>query len=282
MITFSYFFTTQKHRDCILFSKNSKNIEYAKLFYDDSKGGVLNKKSLTLNEFDNTILDIKVHASENYLVALNDKHQIIINDINTGETTGVIDLNGHVDEIYNFDLDRSGLYLCVVCSLNKKNNTNNDLIFFETGTGNIVSMIKCIGMIYKIIFDYYGKYIITAGHKGEVSLWKLPYEMSNVIVNVLYEVERNIDFWDKFEIKYHNNNDINKYENLNVEDNKRGLKKEISMKDLGEVVDEGPHKGTQTNLVINANNGINVDKANPSLKVLSEISNDFKKDNINS
>ena len=276
MITFSYFFINQKHRDCILFSKNSKIIEYAKLFYDDNKGGILNKKSLALNEFDNTIFDIKVHASENYLVALNDKHQIIINDINTGEATAVIDLNGHVDEIYNFDLDRSGLYLCVICSLNKRNNTNNDLIFFETGTGNIISMIRCVGMIYKIIFDYYGKYIIMAGHKGEVSLWKLPYEMSNVIVNVLYEVERNVDFWEKFEIKYHNNNDINKYDNFNMEDNKKDLKKDMSIKDLGEVVDEGPHKGIQTNLDINVNNG---DKINPSLKVLSDISNDLKKDN---
>ena len=280
MITFSYFFNSQKHRDCIIFAKNSKNIEYAKLFYDDNKGGMLNKKSLTLNEFDNTILDIKVHASENYIVALNDKHQIIINDINTGETTAVIDLNGHVDEIYNFDLDRSGLYLCVVCSINKRNNANNDLIFFETGTGNIISMIRCVGMIYRIIFDYYGKYIIMAGHKGEVSLWKLPYEMSNVIVNVLYEVERNVDFWEKFEIKYHSNNDINKFDNFNVED-KKELKKEMPIKDLGEVVDEGPHKGIQTNFDINTNNGDNRDRTNPStsLKVLSDISNDLKKDN---
>ena len=115
-----------------------------------------------------------------------------------------------------------------------------------------------------------------AGHKGEVSLWKLPYEMSNAIVNVLYEVERNADFWDKFEIKYHSNNDINKYGNLNMDDNKKELKKDISMKDLGEVVDEGPHKGIQNNLDINNNNG---DTANPSLKVLSDISNDLKKEN---
>ena len=115
-----------------------------------------------------------------------------------------------------------------------------------------------------------------AGHKGEVSLWKLPYEMSNVIVNVLYEVERNVDFWEKFEIKYYSNNDINKYDNLNVEDNKKELKKDIYKKDLGEVVDEGPHKKIQTNLDISANNG---DKINPSLKVLSDISNDLQKDN---
>ena len=116
---------------CYFFCKNNKNIEYAKLFYDDKKGGILDKKSLTLNEFDNIILELKVHVCENYLVALNDKYQIIINDINTGEATAVIDLNGHVDEIYNFDLDQSVLYLCVVCSLNKRNYTNNDLIFLK-------------------------------------------------------------------------------------------------------------------------------------------------------
>jgi E3 ubiquitin-protein ligase HUWE1 len=100
--------------------------------------------------------------------------------------------------------------------------------------------------------------------------------MSNVIVNVLYEIERNVDFWEKFEIKYHSNNDINKYNNLNVEENRKELNEDIPMKDLGEVVDEGPHKGIQTKLDINSNNG---DKINPSLKVLSDISNDLKKDN---
>ena len=197
IINFSYFFKSPKHRDCIIFSKNTKNLEYSKLFYDENKNGILNKKNIILNEFDNTILDIKVHTSENYLIALNDKHKIIINELNNGETTAVIDLNGQVSEIYNLEIDRSGLYIAVLCSLIYKNynDKNNDLIIFEIGTGNIISYIKCIGAIYKAIFDYYGKFIILGSYKGELSLWKLPYEMSNVIINVLSEIEKNKDFW---------------------------------------------------------------------------------------
>ena len=289
IITFSYFFKSQKHRDCILFSKNNKNVEYSKLFYDEKKEGKLNKKSLTLNEFENTILDIKVHISENYLIALNDKHQIIINEINLGETTAVIDLNGHVREIYNFEIDRSGLYMGVICSLNNKmnNDMNTDLILFEIGTGNIISYIKCIGMVYKIMFDYYGKFIIMAGHKGDASLWKIPQEMTNVILNVLYELEKNNDFWEQFEIKYYSNKDQNNYEIM--EENKNEVKTEIPMNNVQEVEDNGPHKGIQTNLLNNDLNNINNNInnindgnkiINSSNNILNSLNNDIKPENF--
>ena len=42
MINFSYFFKNQKHRDCILFLKNQKNLEYSKLVYDGNENGMLN------------------------------------------------------------------------------------------------------------------------------------------------------------------------------------------------------------------------------------------------
>ena len=279
MINFSYFFKSQKHRDCILFLKNQKNLEYSKLFYDENKNGMLSKKNIILNEFENIILDVKVHTSENYLIALNDKYQIIINELSMGETTGVIDLNNQVKEIYNFEIDRSGLYLAVICSLkDKKNNDkNNDLIFFEIGTGNIISYIKCIGSIYKITFDYYGKFIIMGGDKGELSLWRLPYEMSNVIVNVLSEIENNKDFWEQFEIKYYKNQ-RNNYENIIMDSPVRINRTEYDQKYPEEVIDNGPHKGIQTagyNDVYNKGNKMN----NPTNKILNNLYNNIQKEN---
>ena len=282
IITFSYFFKSQKHRDCILFSKNNQNLEYSQLFYDEDNNGLLNKKTIIINEFENIILDVKVHISENYLIALNNKHQIIINDINLGETTAVIDLNGHVREIYNFEIDRSGLYLAVICSLNNKSNNdkNNDIIFFEVGTGNIVSYIKCIGMIYKIIFDYYGKFIIMAGNKGDLSLWKLSTEMSNIIINVLYEIEKNNDFWEQFEIKYYSNNNKNNYENLITVDNQQIFRTEINKNTPKEVFDYGPHKGIQTSGYNDINN-LGNKMINPTNKILNDLYINAKDDNYN-
>ena len=286
MITFSYFFNSQKHRDCILFSKDHQNLEYSKLFYDKSKRGRLNKQKITLNTFESIILDVKVHISENYLIALNNKHQIIINEINIGETTAVIDLNGYVKEVYNFEMDRSGLYLGVICKLNNykynNNDINNDLILFEIGTGNIVSYIKCIGCVYKIIFDYYGKYIIMAGHKGELSLWKLSMDMSNIIVNVLYEMEKKKDFWEQFEIKYYNSN--NNYENIFMDDDNRKIFRtnmELDNNESDEVIDYGPHKAIQTSggFKNSNNNNIGNKMINPSYKINNNIYDDSNDDN---
>ena len=282
IISFSYFFKNENHRDSILFLKDNKNLEYSKLFYDE-KTGKLNKKKIILNEFENIILDIKVHISENYLIALNDKNQIIINELNLGETTAVIDLSNQVKKVFNFEIDRSGLYLAVICSLNFNHNqdNNNDLIFFEIGTGNVVSHIKCIGMVFKIIFDYFGKFLIMAGHKGDLSLWKLPYEMSNVIINVLSEIEENKDFWEQFEIKYYNNNNNkNNNENFSIEDENKIYKTENSMKYPDEVFDNGPHKGIQTagyNDINNNGNQMN----NPTNKIYNNLFNDKYKDNYN-
>ena len=280
IITYSYFFKSQKHKDCILFLKNSKNLEYSKLYYDEKKNGLLRKKNIILNELENIILDVQVHISENYLIALNDKNKIIINEINLGETTAVIDLSNQVNQIYNFEIERSGLYLAAICSLNKKNNNdeNNDLIIFEIGTGNIVSYIKCIGMVYRIIFDYFAKFIIMAGHKGELSLWKLPYEMSNVIINVLSEIEKNKDFWEQFEIKYYSNNN-NNYENMTLEEGPRIFRTDYNFKNDEEVFDNGPHKGIQTagyNDINNKGNKMN----NPTERMFNNLLNDMKDDNF--
>ena len=162
-ISFSYFFKKEKHQDCIIFLKNTKNVEYSKLFYEKKK---LTKKKIALTEFENDILDIQMHVSENYLIVLNNKNTILINEINLGETSAVINLSNQINKIYNFFIDRSGLYIFILCS---NNLIYNDLIIIEIGTGEIISYNQCIGKIYKLIFDYYSKYIIMGSHDGILS-----------------------------------------------------------------------------------------------------------------
>ena len=282
VITYNYFFKKEKHRDCILFLKNMKNVEYSKLLYDKKK---LIKKKITLNEFENDILDIQIHVSENYLIILNNKNKILINEINLGETTAVIDLGSYINKIYNFITDHSGLYICIICS-NYYNNIFNDLIIIEIGTGNLVTYVNNIGKVYKIIFDYYSKYIITGSHDGILSLWKIPKVMRNLMINVLSEIEKNENYWEQFEIKYYNNNNnnFNKY-NLNLENNDnidipKKFQTEITrnynnINNSEEIEDNGPHKGIQTwqnNERKNFNNIIN-DNMSSNYSEKKEMSN---------
>ena len=260
IITYNYFFLKEKHRDCILFMKSTKKVEYSKLFYEKGK---LSKKKIILNEFENDILDIKIHTSENYLVVLNNKNQILINEINLGETTAVIDLGEQFNKIYNFIIDHSGLYICLTCA-NSYSRYNNDIIFLEIGTGEMVSYIKCIGSVYTLNFDYYTKYIITGSHDGILSLWKIPKKMANIMMNVLSEIEKNENYWEQFEIKYYNNNTKNGYIE-DFDDNQfemqRKYRTEVTRNNNNnfseEIEDDGPHKGIQTWQYNNNNNGRN-------------------------
>ena len=113
----------------LIISSNTK-VELSKLLYEKGK---LIKKKITLNEFENEILDIKIHVSENYLLVLNNKNKILINEINLGETTAVIDLTSQINKIYNFHIDNSGLYIFIICS--NYSFDSNDLIVLQIGTG---------------------------------------------------------------------------------------------------------------------------------------------------
>lgn len=244
VISYGYFFTKEKHQDCIIFLKNTKNVEFSKLFYEKKK---LIKKKITLIEFQNDILDIQIHTSENYLIILNTKNSILINEINLGETTAVIDLGNQINKVHNFFIDKSGLYMFIICS---ENYNCNDLIILEIGTGEIISYIKCIGKIYKLIFDYYSKYIIMGSKDGILSLWKIPDKIKQLMINVLTEIEKNENYWEQFEIKYYNKNGNDNTVNENGLELPKKYNTEISRHNEVEHLDEfennGPHKGIQT------------------------------------
>ena len=242
VITYSYFFKKEKHKDSILFMKNNKKVELSQLLYEKGK---LIKKKIILNEFENDILDIKIHTSENYLLVLNNQNKIIINEINLGETSAVIDLSSQINKIYNFHIDLSGLYIFIICS--NYSFDSNDLLVLQIGTGEIVTYIKSIGNIYKLIFDYYCKYIIMGSDDGILSLWKIPYQMKQLMINVLSEIEKNENYWEQFEIKYNTNN-TNNINNLNEIEMPQKCRTEISriQSNSEEIEDNGPHKGIQT------------------------------------
>ena len=216
IISFSYFFNNRnKYQDCLLYSKNNYLLEFCKLYYDRNR---LNKKEIKTMKIMNQILDIKVHTGENYVIILNNTNQIIINNILSGMTTAVIDLNNKVKSVNNIQIDISGLFLGVICDLNsdknninnlinsksKINNKRNYVVIFEIGTGKVKTCINYINPISKILFDQEGNYIIIAGQKGEISLWKLIDSMTMSIKNVLEEMIINPNFWEEYEIKYDN------------------------------------------------------------------------------
>ena len=88
-----------------------------------------------------------------------------------------------------------------------------------------MSCVNYINPINKMIFDNDGNYLIIAGVKGELSLWKLSENMSYNIKNILNEMISNPYFWDDYEIIYDSSttnfkNDI--INNSNYVINKKG------------------------------------------------------------
>ena len=223
VICYCYFFKNkEKHENCVLYLKNNFAVEYCKLYYDNNSK--LNKRCLKTIKLNNQILDIKMHSSENYIIILNNINQVVICQITSGIITAVIDLNNKVKTVNNIQIDNSGLFLAVLCEFINiddinyldSNTTNeneenikfrkNSIIIFEIGTGNVASCINYINPVNKMIFDNGGNYLIIAGKKGEISLWKLPENMIYNIKSVLNEMKSNPNFWDDYEIKYDNLN----------------------------------------------------------------------------
>ena len=212
VICYTYFFKNkEKHDNCLIYLKNNYTVEYCKLYYDNNSK--LNKQCLKTIKLNNQILDIKIHSSENYIIVLNNINQVVISQITSGIITAVLDLNNKVRSVNNIQIDNSGLFLAVLCELNYNNGIccnnegnnktmKNSIIIFEIGTGNVASCVNYINPINKMIFDNEGNYLIIAGEKGELSLWKLPENMIYNIKNVLNEMREIPNFWDDYEIRY--------------------------------------------------------------------------------
>ena len=213
ILNYCYFFIYKNNfKDCFAYLANQKLLKISK-FENENNLCISNSynndiKNIKYNE---PILDIKIHKSENYIIALNNKIQIIVKEINFGKIVSILDFNKIMNYIYSFDLDISGLYISMICDY--KNNNKNKIIdihsnksslaIIEINSGKIKSYIKETNyIISKTKFDYNGRYIISLGEKGEISIWKLNQEINNNIIKSIEKIRENFyDFWDNYIIK---------------------------------------------------------------------------------
>ena len=217
IINFCHFFIYKNNlKDCFAYLANQKMVKISK-FENENNLCISNSynndiKNIKYNEL---ILDIKIHKSENYIINLNNKKQIFIKEINNGNIVSILDFNKNMNYIYNFDLDISGLYLSLICDFkhNNKNKVYNinsnksSIAIIEISTGKIANYIRDINYpISKTKFDYYGRYLISLGEKGEISIWKLNHEVNNIIIKSLEKIKNNFhEFWENYNIRKEDN-----------------------------------------------------------------------------
>ena len=259
ILTYCTFLNSNKNRHCILYTKEHNIIEFAKLFKSDN-GLSLYKKKIMSFKIKNSILDIVLHKSENYIIVLNDRKQIIINNILENKTTAIIDLSSQMKKIYNIQIDISGLFLAVICDTKKWDNKHNsstnknDLIIIEISTSKVKNYIIQTSPISKVIFDNVGKYLIVGGELGEVSLWRLPGEISSTIKNFLSDVKNDINFWEKYEIRYNNHWNDNDYSLFSMnEKDKNNEYKNDNLKSISSVSEIEERENKIAEEIINNN-----------------------------
>ena len=217
IINFCHFFIYKNNlKDCFAYLANQQLVKISK-FENNNNLCISNSYNniITSIKYNEQILDIKIHKSENYIITLNNKKQIIIKEISSGNIIHILDFNKNMNYIYNFDLDISGLYLSLICDF--KNNNHNQMYninsnkssiaIIEISTGKIANYIKeSYYPIIKVKFDYYGQYIISLGEKGELSIWKLNKSINNVIAKSLEKIKNNFyEFWENFNIRNNEN-----------------------------------------------------------------------------
>ena len=222
ILSYSYFFSHNKfNENKMIYMKSNNDIEYCLITQKNN-----NYKEVLYNiNMIHKILDIKVHTGENYIIILDDNLQINIYDLMNKNIRGIIDLSGQLKYAYNMAIDISGLYLSLLCQLKDSKNEKSDIVLFEIGTGNVYSYLSGMSSLIKIKFDNSGKYLITIGAEGEVSLLGLDENVINSIHNVIKQMYNNPKFFDEYEIIFENKKDDihNKY-NYNgnqIKDNKK-------------------------------------------------------------
>ena len=214
ILSFGYFFGQNKfNENKIIYMKSSKSIEYSMIIERRN----ISKEVIYIINMNNKILDIKVHRGEKYLIILDDKMQINIYNIIYKNNIGIIDLSEQVNYAYNFDIDISGLYLSLLCQLKGNSNDKSDVVLFEIGTGNVHSFISGISNITQTKFDYTGRYLITSGVEGEVTLLGLDKDVTISINHVVQKMEKNSQFLEDYSILFPANQETlrpNNYERI--------------------------------------------------------------------
>ena len=89
---------------------------------------------------------------------------------------------------------------------------------------------------------------------GEVSLWRLPGEISSTIKNFLSDVKNDINFWEKYEIRYNNHWNDNDYSlfSMNKKDNNNEYKND-NLKSISSVSEIEERENKIAEEIINNN-----------------------------
>ena len=314
IINFCYFFNYKNNlKDSIAYLANQQLVKISK-FENENNICITNSynNDIIYIKYNEPILDIKIHKSENYIITLNNKKQIIIKEINYGNIVSILDFNKIMNYIYNFDLDISGLFLSLICDFKNNNqkkiyniNSNKSSIaIIEIRSGKIVNYIKETNyIILKTKFDYYGRYLISLGEKGEITIWKLNIDINNIITKAIENIQNNFyEFWENFNIK-------NGVDNLYLENNENIMEemlteelidKEkyildmdnyINQEDFYRINNHGEksiieNKSKTNSIIINGNNSNSIYKSNISQSFLNnnninDISNSYNINNNN-
>ena len=226
VINFCYFFIYKNNlRDCFAYLSSQKLVKIAKFENENNICISSSYNNEVINiKYNDQILDIKIHNSENYIITLNNKRQIILKDIYRGNIISILDMNKYMNYIYNLELDISGLYMSIICDF-KSNNKNkiydinsnkSSLAIIEINSGQIQNYVKeTNNIITKTKFDYYGRYLITLGEKGEISTWRLNKEINNKITKSIEKIRENFfEFWENYKVRNQNNLDFDVNEDI--------------------------------------------------------------------
>ena len=267
IICYGYFFITKKN--CILYL-NEKNEIKCSLIDDINESKNSRIQVLYEIKYENKIIDIKTHKSEEYIFVLTNDNRITINELTQGKIISVIDFNSILENIYNIEIDINGLYLSLICDfINKTKKTNrSDIIIIEINSGLIKNYIKGIYPMLKVKFDYNGRYIIACGLNGELFIWKNKSEVNQKIFELVHDNKNGEEMWGYYNIKYHGYNDI---KSLN-EDN-HDIIEEISMDEKNDVIYQHFNNICRENIVENNNNNSVINSRQRHLS--------FNKNNVN-
>ena len=283
VLGFCYFFIYKYNlKKCFLYLNNQNMVKISKIDNDNLIASNNYSNEMLLIKYDKKILDLKMHKSENYIIVLNNQRQIIINELNYGNIVSKIDLNEIMNYIYNIEIDISGLYLSIICDFKNSslNNNKSSIAIIEINTGKIQNYIKETNFqIIKTKFDYYGRYLITLGEKGEISIWKFDKKITNNILNAITEIKKDFYyFWEKYKIKQFNDNseiDMNNNdiineiladESQNITNNEKkylDLDSYINPEDFFRINNHG-EKSINFNISKSLNNKYNLDDNNKS------------------
>ena len=114
--------------------------------------------------------------------------------------------------IYNIEIDTSGLYLSLICDFKNTSikTSKSSIAILEINSGRIKNYIKETNiLISKTKFDYYGRFLITFGEKGEITIWELNKEIRDQIYNAINDIKKDFyTFWDNYKIKNYSDIDF--------------------------------------------------------------------------